>query len=140
MISGIKAEELRELLKSLRELEGKSQPMIRSSIEDEIAWWKSSEDDQRKHPTLKNKARAKKRSKQAVRFEHLQPMIEGSRSIDTSDDEGSEVDDAEDHDLEKERVGDEFGGWLFRMQEYSDWIKYPQGLLWLRGNCRNYPH
>ncbi|KAJ4415336.1 hypothetical protein N0V82_007386 [Gnomoniopsis sp. IMI 355080] len=130
-IRGIKKEELRELLKSLRELEGKSQPIIRQSIEDEIAWWKSSEDDQRKLRTLKSKARAKK-SKDVVRFEDSED--EGGRKINISDEEGSEVDDADDHVLDKEPMDDEFGGWLFQMQEYSDWIKYPQGLLWLYGN------
>lgn len=138
MIHGIKTEELRELWRSLRELEGKSQLMIRKSIEDEIAWWKSSEDDQRKLRSLKNKVRVKKR-KDTVRF--AESENEDGRKINTSDEEDSEIDDAEDHVLEKEPVenvqGDEFGGWLFRMQEYSDWIKYPQGLLWLHGNCRN---
>lgn len=141
MAHGIRTEELRELWRSLRDMEGKSQSKIRELTGVEIAWWKSSEDDQPKLWSLKSKARAKKR-KAIVRFEESDDG-DGRKSIKT-DEEGSEDDDDDDQVPEKtpeDNVqGDEFGGWLFQTQEYSDWIKYPQGLLWLHGNCRTYPH
>lgn len=125
-------------------MEAGSQSKIRKSTESEIAWWKSSGDDQWKLRSRKSKARGKKRS-EIVRFEGSD---DGDGKKSTKTDEitawnGSEDDDDDDEVMEKSSEdrgqGDEFGDWLFQTSEYVDWIKYPQGLLWLHGSCRNHP-
>lgn len=138
---GIKTEELRELWKSLRDMEGECQSKIRKSIEDEVAWWKSSGDDQWLLWSPKSKARGRKR-REIARFEGSDDG--GGEKSAKTDEDGSEDDDDDDQVLEKapedKGQGDEFGDWLFRRVEYIEWIKYPQGLLWLHGDGRNHPH
>lgn len=72
---------------------------------------------------------------------------QGSESGDiTTDPETSEDEEAHDRkaldvvsktslEQDADQV-DEYGDWLFESREYTEWVKYPQSLLWLYGNCR----
>ncbi|KAI0388316.1 hypothetical protein F5Y17DRAFT_238009 [Xylariaceae sp. FL0594] len=131
---------LQRLLVSLRSMEGDHQTKIRKIIQDEINWWKSSGDDYRWKPRGGKSKRNKKRGVVA-RFESSQDGDgqKSTRTVHATAWDGSENEDDGDQAQGKaprdKSQSDEFGDWLFQTKQYNDWIKYPQGLLWLYGSA-----
>lgn len=143
----VNEEELRELYKFLIEKEGTSQAEIHRKLQHEVDWWKSV-GNHNKWKSGESKSRGK-RTKSV------------DATADSSDDDTSQATEAgdmalgnssEDDDEVQSRPGelpvgeslehDEgqhggLGDWLFQSKEYLEWKKYPQGLLWLYGDCKS---
>ena len=128
------------------------QEKIRKSLANETAWWLNSGSSQWKQPGDDRDRKVKKEvtSDTATDESSENGDDRGSETGEiTTDQGGSEEDEAKERNpkplamasktsLEQGGDGtDEFGDWLFKKSEYTEWVKYPQGLLWLHGSCRS---
>jgi hypothetical protein len=141
-------EELRELCRWLLAKEGPSQQDTHAELLRQIDWWQTSE-DKKWTSTGYNKGKGKAASERAtVEWESSEEEGQGTETSVIGLGEGSDDDDevqgdkpvdtalgrAPEHD---ESQGNELGDWFFQRREYLEWKKYPQGLLWLYGNCKS---
>jgi hypothetical protein len=142
-------EELRELCRWLLEKEGPSQQDTHTELLRQIDWWQTSGDN-KWTSTGYNKGKGKAASERAtVEWESSeegegQDSETSERSLGDGSDDDDEVQGdkpvdtalgrAQEHD---ESQGDELGDWFFQSREYLEWKKFPQGLLWLYGNCKS---
>lgn len=142
----VNEEELRELYKFLIEKEGTSQAEIHRKLQREIDWWKSVGDDKWKSGQSKGQGKKVKMviaTADSSGDEGEQANGASAMAVDSSDDDDEDQSsmpgelpygENPDHD---EGQGDELGDWLLQKKEYLEWKKYPQGLLWLYGDCKS---
>ena len=146
--------ELERLCEWLLQQDEGRQEKIRKSLANETAWWLNSANSQWKRPGDDGNRRGKKYTSHSDTETDETSEDEDDRGSETgevtTDPGGSEDDEVKDTttpkppdmasktSLEQDGDGtDEFGDWLFNESAYTEWVKYPQGLLWLHGNCRS---
>ncbi|KAH6846999.1 hypothetical protein B0I37DRAFT_135592 [Chaetomium sp. MPI-CAGE-AT-0009] len=112
----VNEEELRELYRFLIEKEGTSQADIHKKLQREIDWWGSADNSKWKSREIRRRT--------------------SITAVDGFEDEEDlpRLRERLEHD---EGHGGELGDWLLQRNEYLEWEKYPQGLLWLYGDCRS---
>ena len=142
----VNEEELRELYKFLMEKEGTTQTEIHRKLQREVDWWKSVGDS--KWRSGENKGKGKRTDSVIATADSSddegdQANGAGAMGLGDSSEDDDEVQSSRPDELppgedqqHDEGQGDELGDWLLQGKEYLEWKKYPQGLLWLYGDCR----
>ncbi|KAK7725588.1 hypothetical protein SLS63_008043 [Diaporthe eres] len=142
-------QDVERLCQWLLEQEEGRQGKIRKSLANETTWWLNSGNSHWNQPRGDGDKKGNRYVTSDTSTDETSEDGDDRRSETsetTTDSGGSEDSEAKDRNskpaeiasktsLEQDGDGpDEFGDWLFDKSDYTEWVKYPQGLLWLHGS------
>lgn len=137
-LNKVNEEELRELYAWMLKKEGPSQHTTQRDLQENVEWWSSDGNilDNRKGTSDAASTNSSDHEEDdSIKTAEIASGGGSNNDGETRYNMPDKVSFKRGSEYHEEQ-SDELGGELLQSKEYLEWKKYPQGLLWLHGNCR----